>query len=249
MAGANVSRAALTGVRMSLNQFKTEIADVPFSMQRNVDMLQSECENTIREVKFQIDRLEQEISGKNAELRQLQGDLSDTRSRLEDTECAIQKTEQALAEIERETDSCARELSHLRATLSYGDENEQNQCQQAVSMAEERLSELKDHGYQAAEEYRNLEGMIRKLNDDIRRIEDAIGQTESEIQSLETELSRKRSKWDRLDMAYLNLRSELNAFTNSVRRFSERALTQTQQNIAGVDQCIQYIDDYLATNL
>lgn len=249
MAGANVSRAALTGVRMSLNQFKTEIADVPFSMQRNIDMLQSECENIIREVKFQIDRLEQEISGKNAEMRQLQGELSETRIRLRDTECAKQKTEQALAEIERETDSCERELLHLRATLSYGDENEQNQCQQAVYMAEKRLSELKDHGYQAAKEYRDLKNMICELQDDIGRIENAIGKTESEIQFLDAELSRKRSKWNRLDMAYSNLRSELDAFANSVRRFSEHALTQTQQDIAGVDQCIQYIDDYLATNL
>ena len=43
MAGVNVSREALRGVRTSLNQFKTEIADVPFSMERHAGMLQSEC--------------------------------------------------------------------------------------------------------------------------------------------------------------------------------------------------------------
>ena len=42
MAGVNVSREALTGVRMSLNQFKTEIADVPVSMERHAAMLESE---------------------------------------------------------------------------------------------------------------------------------------------------------------------------------------------------------------
>ena len=47
MAGVNVSREALTGVRTSLNQFKIEIRDVPFSMARQADMLQSECENAI----------------------------------------------------------------------------------------------------------------------------------------------------------------------------------------------------------
>ena len=119
MAGVNVSREALTGVRMSLNQFKTEIADVPFSMERHAAMLESECERDIRMVESQISELNQQISAKREELHQLEMELASARKHLSDTEAAQAKTEQALAGIERELENCRCESSHQHARLSY----------------------------------------------------------------------------------------------------------------------------------
>lgn len=249
MAGVNVSREALTGIRRTLNQFKIEIADVPFSMETGARQMQSECESAILQVKDEVSQLQQQISSKRAALKTLQDHLAIARGQLTDTEAARKDTERSLAGIERERIACERELSHLRATLSYGDENEQGQCRQAVFAAESRLAVLKEHECGAAMELQNLERMIQKLNADIKEAEADIKRTESEIRALETALFRKEGKLSRLNTAYSSLQSELSAFTSSVRRFSQRALEQTLDGIAGVDQCIQYIDDYLATNL
>lgn len=249
MAGVNVSREALTGVRRSLNRFKTEIADVPSSMMMNTSIVQSECERVIWEVKSQIEKLKREISDKEAKLRQLQDDLAHTRKLLEDTERAKKRTEQNMAGIEQEIGRCKGELSQLRTQCSSCDENGQDQCQQAVAMAESRLSTLNDHAAEAAAECREQDGMISGLNNEIQRIESGIKDTESELRSLEAELSKKETKWNNLKTAFNSLMSELNIFTNSVRCFTDCSLTQTQRDITSVDQCIQYIDDYLATNL
>lgn len=249
MARVNVSREALTSVRMSLNQFKTEISDVPFSMVRSANMLQSECQGALWKVDSQISQLKQQVFSKDAQLRQLQDDLANARERLEDTERAKENIERTLAGIERERESCERELSHLRAQLSSCDENGRNQCQQAVHGAENRLSELNGHECEAAADLQVQENMMCRLNCEIERIITAIKDTESELRSLKEELSKKEMKRDRMDRAFNNLMSELSVFRNSVRRFTECALTQTQQDITSVEQCIQYIDDYLATNL
>lgn len=249
MAGVNVSREGLTGVRTSLNQFKTEIGDVPFSMARQADMVQSECENVIRGVEAQISQLKGQISNKNEELRQLQENLINARNQSEDTEKAMYKTELCLAGIGNERNKCEKELSHLRARLSCGDENEQSQCRQAIGAAEAQLAVLTDHECQAAAELRAQKERIRELRSEIGRSEGAIRAAESELMFLKEKLFRKEDKQKRLNMAYNNLISELNILSDSVRRFSQFALTQTQQDIAGVDQCIRYIDGYLATNL
>lgn len=249
MAGVNVSREALTGVRMSLNQFKTEIADVPFSMERHAAMLKSECERDIRMVESQISELNQQISAKREELHQLEMELASARKHLSDTEAAQAKTEQALAGINMEIQSCISKLSQLHSTFNSGAGNEYNQYQQEVLAVESRLTMLKEHEWDAEMERQEQERTIQELNNDIKSLQVTIDITTSEILNLDRDLYRIEGKRDRLKMAYSNLQSELNNFTNSVRRFSQNALEQTQQDIAGVDQCIQYIDDYLATNL
>lgn len=249
MAEVHVSREALTGIRAALNQFKTEMEGIPFSMRSHADALRSECESAVREQGRRVNLLKQQVLEKKAELRQLQNELDSARYQLERTGQEAKKTEQSLAGIEREIKMCSGELSALRAGLPSNDVNEQARRMQDVSAAESRLSTLKGHGAEAAEELRAQQEMIQKLSADIAGTQAALGRTESALRSLEAELSKQEDKQRRMNMAYQSLQSELNAFTDSVSRFSQNALAQTQQNMAGVDQCIQYIDDYLATNL
>lgn len=275
MAGVSVSRNALESVRATLNQFKIEVADVPFSISGDVSALQAEGDDALRRLQTEIGNLKQQVFQKKGDITRLQDQYARAWRELKETEAALKQAEQSLAGIENELARCESELSHLRAeaqnaaaqsaaaqnaaaqnaddsgaaAASAAAQSAEASIRMEINTLEKHLAELKGYAREAAQECRSYRAAIRDLKCDLSRLDSDIKQAQAELLDLERTLSRKRDKLQRLRYAYDELRAASDQLAFSARSFADRALTQTAQDLAGVDQCIRYIEEYLLTNL
>ena len=66
-----------------------------------------------------------------------------------------------------------------------------------------------------------------------------------ELMDLELKLNRKKDKMQRLQGAYYCVKNEFDQFLMVVKKFQAQTIASTSGNIAGVDQCIAAVEEYL----
>ena len=78
-------------------------------------------------------------------------------------------------------------------------------------------------------------------------MENEIYKCETELMELEFKLSQKRDKMQRLKAAYYCVKNEFDQLQMVVKKFQAQTILSTSGNIAGVDQCIAAVEEYMST--
>lgn len=250
MPDVNVSRDALGKVKSTLGQFKTDVSHIPGSMSKHIEMTENECEQTISNLKNQIAELAYKIKEIETKLDDLRNMYAYNQKKIKDDEAQIHTLKNEIASIEAQIKSLQNRLDSLYGQLSSAEtDEERQQIQEEISNMQGQLQRQKSYLYDIEDKIRINEREIDDLEKQNRSIQSEISSSEIELQKQKKEKSRKEGILERMNVAYSNLKNELNTLKNTMNNFVNSALNATENNLAGVDQCIQHIEEYMATDL
>lgn len=250
MPKAEVTIESLMKVKITLQQFKADIASIPQSILRHEDAVQSECEQKIRNLQNQIDELRSIIRKQESDLGGLNSNLIDNQNRIKGCQNENVGYESEIAYVQHRISILKNQKASLDSQLAFAQTyEEQNviQGRQADIMGQIQNQES------------SLSAIYRKIDANRNKIENLEGQKKAlqqKIEALKAELKknineeyRKQNKLDRMNVAFSGLKNDMANLTTEVRRFADNAVLDTDTGIAGVNQCILYIDEYMSTNL
>ena len=250
MPDVNVSRDALGKVKNTLTQFKTDVSHVPISMSRHIETTEDECEYTIDNLKHQISELVYAIKEAESKLEDLHNRYAYNQKKIKDDEAQIQYLKNQIAGIEARIQSLNNQLDSLYSQLSSAEtDEEKNSIQNEISRVNSEIQKQKSYSYDVEDKIKINEREIDDLEKQNRSIQGEISSIEAELQKLKREKVRKENILDRMNVAFSNLKNELATLKNTMNNFVNSALNATENNIAGIDQCIQHIEEYMATDL
>lgn len=250
MPDVNVSRDALGKVKSTLGQFKTDVSHIPASMSKHIEMTENECEQTIHNLKNQIAELAYKIKENETKLDDLCNRYAYNQRKIKEDEIQVHNLKNEIASIEARIKSLQSRLDYLYGQLSSAEtDEEKQQIQEEISSVQAQLQQQKRYLYDVEEKIEINEREIDDLEKQNRSIQGEISSLEIELQKQKKEKARKESILERLNVAYSNLKNELNTLKNTMNNFVNSALNATENNLAGVDQCIQHIEEYMATDL
>lgn len=250
MPDINVSRDALRKVKSTLTQFKTDVSHIPVSMSRHIETTEDECGHTTNNLKNQISELAYKIKEAETKLEDLRNRYAYNQKIIKDDEAQIQNLKNQISGIEARIQSLNNQLNSLFSQLSSVEtDEEKNSIQNEISRVNSEMQKQKKYLYDVEDKIKINEKEIDDLEKQNRSIQGEISTIEAELQKLKREKVRKENILDRMNVAFLNLKNELATLKNTMNIFANNALIATDNNIAGIDQCIQQIEEYMATDL
>lgn len=173
--------------------------------------------------------------------------LSECERQINDLKNRIMESEQEISRLEAGLGSLRSSEAANQAKINeYESQNRSyNSKLQMIKAEKEYMSYISE----LDEKVRKNEGMIKELEMQNYKIGNETSSLENELQEKRNEAQRKRNKLESMQSAFYNIQSETENLNSMIRAFSGHALNDAASGIAGVNQCIQFIDEYMSTNL
>lgn len=250
MSDVEVSRDALGKVKSTLVRFRTDVSPIPAAMSRHIEMTEDACERAISRRKAQIEELACQIRNLESQLVRLHEEYAENERQIAEHERQIQELRFQQAAIESEQSALRQEYASLSGQAQAATEPETRDAIHAEMSSVMNQIEVK--GW----ELENVSGDIifhetqqRDLEEQNRIKQNEMLYTEAEIERQKKEQARQEAILEKMKASYGHLKDELSALRYTMDRFVGSALSTAEHHLAGVDQCIQHIEEYMATNL
>ena len=213
---------------------------IPIKMIGNIQKVYMECNEIISELQREIDAL-------TVALEQLQTRINGLKNELNWVLDEIKRREQNIACLERERQGYYNQIAGLQAELhALYASNENGNNSSAIAAVEGQIQQLYAAIKKCNEKISSEYYEIKILDAKRVSLEREIYRCEMELMELEAEKRRKLDKMYRLKSAYARVRQEFEQLQAVVKAFQYRTLESTSGNIAGIDQCIAAIEEYMS---
>lgn len=248
MLDVNVSRDGLVKVKEILCQFKTDVEYIPNLIVQHAEEIQVDCQRKIIELKKQIVDLERCIKENEIKLELLQSKIDSNLKKVNENKDQIVKLEEEKGGIEARIELLNNQLSGLNGHFP-NTEKEKRTMQNQILNNEQQIQNQRYCLLDIEKMIGIIENKIRDLEKENRIIQNDLNSTGTELQNQKKERNRKENVLERMKIAFNNIKGEISNLVSLIRSFTNNALSTANNNMAGVDQCIQHIDDYIATDL
>lgn len=241
MAQVEVTREALQRTKVSLQNFQMNMEEIPTKMVAHIHQVYGKCEEIIGALQKEIDALTTEIEQLKAYIAGLQEELNRVLRELGERQERVVELERKKEEIYSKIFRLEQRIKALQAGNDVEGRNDyeiamlERECRQLYGELTECKEKINDERYQIE----ILKGRRDSLKQEISRCENT-------LRELEKERRRKQDKMCRLKASYGCVQNTCNQLKVMVESFQYKTLDSTSGNIAGIDQCISVLDEYMS---
>ena len=250
MPKAQVDRDALMKSKKALKDFKTDVETIPDAIVKSVQEVDEECVQQIKELEDKISEVEDSIKKSVAKKNSLEDQFSENKNIIENNESKIHHLRVELESINDKIRRLHAQRSQMQSEMSRNDsEGGHRNNSVSTDIIDRKIQDEERRSREVEREIISLQDENNRLDTVNKRLQSEIRDLEDKIYKLRREKARLDDIFERMKASYKSLKYKLEELSNSTKSFSYDSITQMGNNIAGVDECIQRIDEYISTNI
>lgn len=245
-----VSRDGMLKVRGALRDFKKDIEHLPDLIITHSEETQMECRKKLEALSDSIVELEGIIKKNEYQLFSLMEKLAKNIDRVKIDKNQVFAMKKELEKVLSKIDELNQQLSRLRSQLANAETDEQRQAiQEHISRVNKQINDCVCQKSDLEKTIEELQNEILELENENKVIQSEISDIEEELHKLKKEKSRREAILERMRIAFNNVIEETMNLINSTNGFTNQALLSADSNLAGIEQCLQYVEQYMLQNI
>lgn len=249
MAAVNVTLDALNKVKNSIANFRLDTSDFSGKIRNHIYMAEDDCKEVIKSVEHKLSNLKEDIIKNENELNKQNEKLIENQKEIEYLESKNFTLDDEIIGLEIR-----------KARLEEAIDSAYDNCM-SLEWRTKNLKEAYAHFYGCDSvplssqieslryEIKSNEYRITGLKFEKEHLQSEINEAECELSKMKAEKARLDDIYPRLKIAWQKAEEEMIHLNDTVKCFNREVHMSTAGNISGIDKCMEYVEDYLATNL
>lgn len=239
------SYGAINNMRNALIQFNSEVSEISYSIQNNMNILFSMCTALRSKTNSTVDNIESKCIQTENKIENLECNLNSLRHSLDMKNNELESLKSKASSYEYQINDLQNYLNELRSELSYADEEERPSIQSAIDNCTDKINYTKRNLQEIQDDIRETECNKKILANEISEKKYELEDTRSYNEILRKKRDFYINKLEKQNQLISRIYDEISECSNMLKQCSATVEDKSQSGSTALSKCMKYIDNYL----